>query len=1225
MKKKLQIILLFISFISFGQKDSVFKCGTNYSSLSKEQKIIIDQIEKAYLSRKLSNTLVDTTTLYTVPIVFHVFHLGEPVGSGSNVSEEYIQNMVKALNDGFRAKDKYFEKTKDSKIQFVLAGIDPNGNPTNGIDRIDGRVVNGYITNGVRYPNELLDHLQFRNLAQWDTNNYFNIYHFWGIFGVGAFADIGQPNLYMQLGNASQKDFDSWNSTYIHEMGHALGLWHTFEGDHDGTSCPSNANPLVDGDRISDTEPHIRYFAKEFNAINNCTGIEIGHDTYNNFMNYGNYAYSRYLFSKGQIQKIRTYTFDLRSFNVNEPFMDNLPKCQTQTFEIESQRILYNDFAILESKNCENGTVFWFRDSLRIDFLADGKRFITPKLQSNKTYFATCQKDNCISKNTSVKVIISEDLKQLSITPQFIELNSSATLKMKGCKGNVNWYDNEIGGNILGSGPIYITPNLNKSTAYFATCDIDNLPKQKNRIIAHVFIKEQQIVLKNNELVSFCNNQRIMFKPINNRSTGDFSPYSFYLFQNDSLIFESRLFPLRQSATIIDHFVNLTDEDFSESGTYQVYVSNGVTASQKAEINVVKKIFTSILINNVELGYQEICTGSSTTLKSKIHSIMRDHNQFFFPYTIQWYKDNQPIINQTKDSLIVNSPGNYKAEFSYPGCKIQSSVSIYQSSFIFVPYVVDYDYSKTMTLFGDSVIRINSSYSTPTSSYKWYRNDTEIINMNTPSITVRTDGNYKVKVTDSNCNIITTSKSKYVDTSFKNKFEIASNNVILCNESSGYMYINNYKGLSSNLTIKWFKNNQLMKSGKLADGTNREFFADTEGSYYAICTDGKKTLKSNILKFTANRNLIVPNITYDYLGCNTFKLKSNVSGKWFKDGINIGGGTSLVVNNPAQYVIQNDNGFGCSEYDTIQYSSLIKNGIKITLQDNKSNICGQNDQVFLSIPNSNSNVTYQWQKDGVDIGYANWYTYTANAPGTYKCKLNFGGCIEATDEITVGNSPNLQLVEDNSNVWCSDNFIKIRLIGQNSNINNTIKWYKDGKIIPGSSSVNLFVKETGNYKAEVNEFGCVAESNQLFVNYNNTPIFNLIPSNTLNLGERAILEVQGCEGVIRWYESNNDFLPIFSGNNFQTPNLFSNTSYYVSCEANNCNSNKLEAKIKVCNSHLNFTTNIDSGIYKASDSIEARVNVPSNTIFQAAKKIILTPGFQAGSSEVFEAKIGGCN
>ncbi|MBL0327195.1 MAG: hypothetical protein IPP61_18890 [Cytophagaceae bacterium] len=1033
----------------------------------------------------------------------------------------------------------------------------------------------------------------------------------------------------MQLGKTSQMDFDTWNSTYIHEMGHALSLWHTFEGDNDGRSCPSNLNPLLDGDRISDTEPHKMFFAKEYNDINSCTGKEIGKNTYNNFMNYPlNNRSTQYLFSTEQILRMRLNTFNSGSFNINEPFINDKPTCSNQStvFEIQSQRIKYNDFAILESKNCENGTVYWFRDSLRIDFLADGNRFITPKLQSNKTYFATCQKDNCISKNTSVKVIISEDLKQLSITSQFIEFNSSAILKMKGCKGTVNWYDNEIGGNILGSGSIYITQNLTKSTAYFATCDIVNLPKQKNRIIGHVFIKEQQIILKNNELVGFCYLQPVMFKPILSRSTSNYSPYSIFIFHSDSLIYQSRIYPYQQSPGIIDHFVYLTDDDFPESGIYQVYVSNGVTASQKAEINVVKKIFTSILINNVELGYQEICTGSSTTLKSKIHSIMRDHNQFFFPYTIQWYKDNQPIINQTKDSLIVNSPGNYKAEFSYPGCKIQSSVSIYQSSFIFVPYVVDYDYSKTMTLFGDSVIRINSSYYTPTSSYKWYRNDTEIINMNTPSITVRTDGNYKVKVTDSNCNIVTLSRNKFVDLSFKNKFEIGSNNTIICNGLSGIIYIKDFNFLTSNLTIYWYKNNQLIKSGKLIEGTRINIVsADTEGSYYAICSDGKRSLRSNILNFTANKNLIVPNITYDYLGCNSFKLKSNVSGKWFKDGISIGSGISLVVNNPAQYVIQNTNDLGCSEYDTIQYSSLVNNGIKITIQDNKSNICGQNDQVFLSIPNSNSNVTYQWQKEGVDIDYANWSTYTANAPGTYKCKLNFGGCIETTDEITIGSSPNLQLIEDNSGVWCSDNFIKIRLAGQNSNINNTIKWYKDGKIISGSHSVNLFVKETGNYKAEVNEFGCVAESNQLFVNYNITPIFNLIPSNTLNLGERAILEVQGCEGIIRWYESKNDFLPIFSGNNFQTPNLFSNTSYYVSCEANNCNSNKLEAKITVCNSHLNFTSNIDSGIYKSSDSIEARVNVPSNTIFQAAKKIILSPGFQAGSNEVFEAKIGGCN
>jgi len=50
-----------------------------------------------------------------------------------------------------------------------------------------------------------------------------------------------------------------------------------------------------------------------------------------------------------------------------------------------------------------------------------------------------------------------------------------------------------------------------------------------------------------------------------------------------------------------------------------------------------------------------------------------------------------------------------------------------------------------------------------------------------------------------------------------------------------------------------------------------------------------------------------------------------------------------------------------------------------------------------------------------------------------------------------------------------------------------------------------------------------------------------------------------------------------------------------------------------------------AGTYKASETIESQANVADNTTYQAGKSILLKPGFQAGSAEVFKAQIGGCN
>jgi len=50
-----------------------------------------------------------------------------------------------------------------------------------------------------------------------------------------------------------------------------------------------------------------------------------------------------------------------------------------------------------------------------------------------------------------------------------------------------------------------------------------------------------------------------------------------------------------------------------------------------------------------------------------------------------------------------------------------------------------------------------------------------------------------------------------------------------------------------------------------------------------------------------------------------------------------------------------------------------------------------------------------------------------------------------------------------------------------------------------------------------------------------------------------------------------------------------------------------------------------SGTYKASETIESQANVSDNTTYQAGKSILLKPGFQAGTAEVFRAQIAGCN
>jgi hypothetical protein len=51
--------------------------------------------------KKIKQGAQDKSTIYTIPVVVHVVHLGESIGMGTNISAEQIHAAIKGLNDRF--------------------------------------------------------------------------------------------------------------------------------------------------------------------------------------------------------------------------------------------------------------------------------------------------------------------------------------------------------------------------------------------------------------------------------------------------------------------------------------------------------------------------------------------------------------------------------------------------------------------------------------------------------------------------------------------------------------------------------------------------------------------------------------------------------------------------------------------------------------------------------------------------------------------------------------------------------------------------------------------------------------------------------------------------------------------------------------------------------------------------------------------------------------------
>jgi len=234
---------------------------------------------------------LNPSTTYTIPVVFHVIHTGGAVGTIYNPSDATIQAMMTYMNNVYANSN---NAGVNIQLQFALAQRTPDCSSTTGIVRINGSSVTNYALRGMNLANTTgADELTIKNLSRWDPTSYLNV---WvvnkidnsdgtsGAFTAG-FAYIppvtgtldGIVMLATQVGNGFE--------TLPHEAGHYLGLYHTFQGDGSGATCPSDATCGISGDCCADTPPHRRSNNTCPTAATTCSGAP-SNNVVRNYMDY---------------------------------------------------------------------------------------------------------------------------------------------------------------------------------------------------------------------------------------------------------------------------------------------------------------------------------------------------------------------------------------------------------------------------------------------------------------------------------------------------------------------------------------------------------------------------------------------------------------------------------------------------------------------------------------------------------------------------------------------------------------------------------------------------------------------------------------------------------------------------------------------------------------------------------------------------------------------------
>ena len=297
LKKKIAflIALLGVNYAELKAQEQVNKCGATEAEAAlieknpelakpiKELEAFLNQVDRSKLEKNKRGQ-------YIIPIVYHVLHNY----GAENITDEQIYSDVKNLNDNYNKRNAdttqvipiFKPLIANVGFEFRLANKDPQGNCTNGIDRI-----NTYKTFKANDQSKL---------NPWNRSVYLNIWVANTLENTSAAAYAYKPASahYMfyydgilawhsyvgSIGTSSQYN----SKTITHEIGHCLNLDHLWGATNQpGVACGD--------DGVLDTP--------ETKGHSNCN---ILYDStchppiIENVQNYMEYSYCDYMFTPGQ-------------------------------------------------------------------------------------------------------------------------------------------------------------------------------------------------------------------------------------------------------------------------------------------------------------------------------------------------------------------------------------------------------------------------------------------------------------------------------------------------------------------------------------------------------------------------------------------------------------------------------------------------------------------------------------------------------------------------------------------------------------------------------------------------------------------------------------------------------------------------------------------------------------------------------------------------------------
>ena len=307
------MFLVFLFVVQTGFSQNKPRCATNIPISEKDRlrKSLFEQKISEHIDKQKANLRLAENSIIRIPVVVHVIHnQSNNAIAGNNIPDEQIFSQIKVLNEDYRKKVGTMGWNTnpvgaDMEIEFALASIDPDGNPSNGITRT---------YNSTPYFDLINDRYKLSSLAYWDSNKYLNIwvasydnnYIGYGEFPGGAIDGLeGEDSdelidgvfidnlVFGSNSGLNTSGLYRFGRTTTHEIGHWFGLIHTW-GDSFCGDDYCNDTPQTESSNLA-TTCKVKY--------SNCSGTK----TLNMIENYMDYSPDTCMniFTNNQKQRVR--------------------------------------------------------------------------------------------------------------------------------------------------------------------------------------------------------------------------------------------------------------------------------------------------------------------------------------------------------------------------------------------------------------------------------------------------------------------------------------------------------------------------------------------------------------------------------------------------------------------------------------------------------------------------------------------------------------------------------------------------------------------------------------------------------------------------------------------------------------------------------------------------------------------------------------------------------